>query len=89
MNTIEDGVWKPWRHRDYAKPKNKRGHQGWWRHQGTGEVIAVLDDTTSASGKPMLIAAHYNFANRRGNGFRLLEENLLRDYVQESDYLNP
>jgi hypothetical protein len=87
---MEDGVWKPWRHPDYAKPTNKRGHQGWWRHQGTGNVIAVLGDTTSRSGKPIVIAAKYNFnSSARGNGFQLLKRNLLRDYVQESDTLDP
>jgi hypothetical protein len=55
----EDGVWKPWRHPDYRDAESDL--QGWSRHQGTGDVIAVLEETTSTTGKAMVQAAKYNF----------------------------
>jgi hypothetical protein len=84
----EDGVWKPWRHPDYRDAESDL--QGWWRHQGTGDVIAVLEETTSTTGKPMVQAAKYNFnEDTRGNGLRLLTATLQRHYVRESDDLDP
>jgi hypothetical protein len=53
-------------------------------------VIAVLGETTSPAGKPMVQAAKYNFnEDTRGNGVRLLAATLQRDYVREPDDLDP
>ena len=74
---------------DYTKPERQAWSPGWWRHQATGNVIAVLDESSSRSGEPMVIAAKYNFnVDTRGNGIQLLTRNLLGDYVQEPDDLD-
>jgi hypothetical protein len=87
--TLENGVWKPWRHADYREPPT--GLQGWWRHVQTGEVIAVLSlNESPEAGRIRVQAARYDGSQvRRGSGIQLLVETLKRDYVREPDNLDP
>jgi hypothetical protein len=88
MAWIENGVWKPWRHPDYRVVASEL--QGWWRNPHTGDVLAVLAEAESPSGKAAVRAARYNFnIGSRGTGLLMLRTTLERNYVREPDDLDP